>query len=220
VLTLDTVKAPFLTELAPVDRLMNRTLGRASYAAIFDLIAETAQVTAQAVEDAVKPVVASPAARRRRTTATGGHRAATACPADTGCRSRGGALGLGQSALGGCGCVCRRCLPSEGLGLVARPCGRGPVGVGLGALRSGQGGLCAGHVVEGGAEGNHRLLVRHGDVHAAEAERARAPHRRLQLVGRHRKRDEDAVEAGGREGGQRRRDQSGQLRRGQPDGAL
>jgi glucokinase len=42
VLTLDTVKAPFLTELAPVDRLMNRTLGRASYAAIFDLIAESA----------------------------------------------------------------------------------------------------------------------------------------------------------------------------------
>jgi glucokinase len=42
VLTLDTVKAPFLAELAPVDRLMNRTPGRASYAAIFDLIAETA----------------------------------------------------------------------------------------------------------------------------------------------------------------------------------
>ena len=42
VLSLDTVKAPFLTELAPVDRSLNRTLGRASYAAIFDLIAETA----------------------------------------------------------------------------------------------------------------------------------------------------------------------------------
>ena len=42
VLTLDTVKAPFLTELAPVDRMLNRTLGRASYAAIFDLVAETA----------------------------------------------------------------------------------------------------------------------------------------------------------------------------------
>jgi glucokinase len=37
-LALDTVKTPFLTELAPVDRLMNRTLGRASYNAIFDLI--------------------------------------------------------------------------------------------------------------------------------------------------------------------------------------
>jgi len=42
VLTLDTVKAPFLAELAPVDRTLNRTLGRASYAAIFDMIAETA----------------------------------------------------------------------------------------------------------------------------------------------------------------------------------
>jgi glucokinase len=39
VLSLDTVKTPFLQELAPVDRLMNRRLGRASYAAIFDLIA-------------------------------------------------------------------------------------------------------------------------------------------------------------------------------------
>lgn len=38
VLALDTVKAPFLTELAPVDRPFNRTLGRASYAAIFDVI--------------------------------------------------------------------------------------------------------------------------------------------------------------------------------------
>lgn len=37
-LILDTVKTPFLQELAPVDRLMNRTLGRASYNAIFDLI--------------------------------------------------------------------------------------------------------------------------------------------------------------------------------------
>jgi len=42
VMTLDTVKAPFLAELAPVDRTLNRTLGRASYAAIFDMIAETA----------------------------------------------------------------------------------------------------------------------------------------------------------------------------------
>ena len=39
-LTLDTVKGPFLAELAPVDRLMNRTLGRAAYDAIFDLIAD------------------------------------------------------------------------------------------------------------------------------------------------------------------------------------
>lgn len=40
VLALDTVKTPFLAELAPVDRLQNRTLGRASYAALFGLIAD------------------------------------------------------------------------------------------------------------------------------------------------------------------------------------
>ena len=40
VLTLDTIKNPFLTILPPGDRLFNRTLGRASYAAIFDLIAD------------------------------------------------------------------------------------------------------------------------------------------------------------------------------------
>ncbi|MFC3180828.1 ROK family protein [Cypionkella sinensis] len=40
ILALDTVKNPFLTILPPGDRLFNRTLGRASYAAIFDLIAE------------------------------------------------------------------------------------------------------------------------------------------------------------------------------------
>jgi len=40
VLALDTVKNPFLTILPPGDRLFNRTLGRASYAAIFDLIAD------------------------------------------------------------------------------------------------------------------------------------------------------------------------------------
>lgn len=39
-LTLDTVKNPFLTELPPGDRLLNRTLGRASNAAMFDLIAD------------------------------------------------------------------------------------------------------------------------------------------------------------------------------------
>ena len=40
VLTLDTIKNPFLRELPPGDRLFNRSLGRASYAAIFDLIAD------------------------------------------------------------------------------------------------------------------------------------------------------------------------------------
>ena len=40
VLALDTVKNPFLSILPPGDRLFNRTLGRASYAAIFDLIAD------------------------------------------------------------------------------------------------------------------------------------------------------------------------------------
>ena len=40
VLTLDTVKAPFLATLPPGDRLFNRTLGRASYDAMFDLVAD------------------------------------------------------------------------------------------------------------------------------------------------------------------------------------
>jgi glucokinase len=40
ILTLDRVKTPFLTTLPPGDRLFNRTLGQASYAAIFDLIAD------------------------------------------------------------------------------------------------------------------------------------------------------------------------------------
>jgi glucokinase len=40
VLTLDTIKNPFLAALPPGDRLFNRTLGRASYAAIFDLVAD------------------------------------------------------------------------------------------------------------------------------------------------------------------------------------
>jgi glucokinase len=40
ILTLDTIKNPFLAALPPGDRLFNRTLGRASYAAIFDLIAD------------------------------------------------------------------------------------------------------------------------------------------------------------------------------------
>ncbi|MBC2834442.1 ROK family protein [Paragemmobacter straminiformis] len=42
ILSLDTVKNPFLVELAPVDRLMNRTLGRAAYRSIFDLTAQFA----------------------------------------------------------------------------------------------------------------------------------------------------------------------------------
>ncbi|MGB5560217.1 MAG: ROK family protein [Paracoccaceae bacterium] len=40
VLALDTIKNPFLLTLPPGDRLFNRDLGRASYAAIFDLIAD------------------------------------------------------------------------------------------------------------------------------------------------------------------------------------
>ena len=40
ILTLDTIKNPFLIALPPGDRLFNRTLGRASYAAIFDLVAD------------------------------------------------------------------------------------------------------------------------------------------------------------------------------------
>ncbi len=43
ILTLDTIKNPFLSILPPGDRLFNRTLGRASYAAIFDLIADAPQ---------------------------------------------------------------------------------------------------------------------------------------------------------------------------------
>ncbi len=39
VLSLDTVKDPFLAELAPVDRLQNRALGRAAYQSIFGMIA-------------------------------------------------------------------------------------------------------------------------------------------------------------------------------------
>ncbi len=42
VLALDTVKNPFLVELAPVDRMQNRTLGRAAYRSIFDLVAQFA----------------------------------------------------------------------------------------------------------------------------------------------------------------------------------
>ena len=41
VLALDTVKHPFLLELGPVDRLMNRRLGQAALQAIFALVAQT-----------------------------------------------------------------------------------------------------------------------------------------------------------------------------------
>lgn len=40
VLSLDTIKNPFLAALPPGDRLFNRTLGRASYGAIFDIVAD------------------------------------------------------------------------------------------------------------------------------------------------------------------------------------
>lgn len=40
VLSLDTVKNPFLLEFAPVDRPMNRRFGTAAYAAIFDMVAQ------------------------------------------------------------------------------------------------------------------------------------------------------------------------------------
>lgn len=46
VLSLDTIKNPFLAILPPGDRLFNRTLGRASYAAIFDVIADAPQGSA------------------------------------------------------------------------------------------------------------------------------------------------------------------------------
>lgn len=42
-LALDTIKNPFLAELPPGDRLFNRSLGRASYAAIFGLLEEAPQ---------------------------------------------------------------------------------------------------------------------------------------------------------------------------------
>jgi glucokinase len=38
-LSLDTIKQPFFAELGPIDRAVNRRLGRAAYAAIFDTIA-------------------------------------------------------------------------------------------------------------------------------------------------------------------------------------
>jgi glucokinase len=43
ILALDTIKTPFLETLPPGDRLFNRTLGRAAYAAIFDIIAASPQ---------------------------------------------------------------------------------------------------------------------------------------------------------------------------------
>lgn len=40
VLSLDTVKNPFLMEFAPVDRPTNRRFGKAAYEAIFDMVAQ------------------------------------------------------------------------------------------------------------------------------------------------------------------------------------
>ena len=40
VLRLDAIKDPFLCDLAPVDRIFNRTLGRASYTSIFNILAD------------------------------------------------------------------------------------------------------------------------------------------------------------------------------------
>lgn len=42
-LTLDTIKQPFLDELPPGDRLFNRTLGRAAYGAIWALLADASE---------------------------------------------------------------------------------------------------------------------------------------------------------------------------------
>ena len=39
-LALDTIKEPFFTEIETVDRAFNRKLGRASYAAIFNTVAD------------------------------------------------------------------------------------------------------------------------------------------------------------------------------------
>lgn len=45
ILALDTIKTPFLDHLPPGDRTFNRTLGRAAYAAIFDVIAASPHAT-------------------------------------------------------------------------------------------------------------------------------------------------------------------------------
>lgn len=50
VLRLDTIKDPFLHELSPVDRVFNRTLGRASYAAIFDILRDAPAGTTAIVD--------------------------------------------------------------------------------------------------------------------------------------------------------------------------
>ena len=50
VLRLDTIKDPFLHELAPVDRPFNRTLGRASYAAIFDILRDAPAGTTMIID--------------------------------------------------------------------------------------------------------------------------------------------------------------------------
>ena len=50
VLALDTVKDPFLAEIGAVDRPFNRVLGRASYRAVFALIAATRRGTTAIVD--------------------------------------------------------------------------------------------------------------------------------------------------------------------------
>ena len=50
VLRLDTIKDPFLHELAPVDRPFNRTLGRASYAAIFEILRDAPAGTTMIID--------------------------------------------------------------------------------------------------------------------------------------------------------------------------
>lgn len=50
ILALDTVKNPFLSEIGTVDRPFNRVLGRASYRAIFDLIAESPEGSTTVVD--------------------------------------------------------------------------------------------------------------------------------------------------------------------------
>ncbi len=49
-LSLDTVKQPFLDALPPGDRLFNRTLGRASYHALFDIMRDAADGTSFVVD--------------------------------------------------------------------------------------------------------------------------------------------------------------------------
>ena len=50
ILRLDTIKDPFLRELGPADRPFNRTLGRASYAAIFDILRDAPTGTTMIID--------------------------------------------------------------------------------------------------------------------------------------------------------------------------